>query len=859
MLADIEQQHAGRHGALARRVHVIACAADLVRSGLTERWHPTWVDQRLPSIGERGVKKMLGGWKRDLSLAARALRRAPGFTAVVVITLGLAIGVNTGIFSVVDAVLLEPLPYDEPDRLVFIAASAPESDFPEEFGVANEFLPQYQEATLLEDVALYNWFTATLRVDERVERVPMSLPSHSLFSTLQVSPVLGRIPDPDEENVALISNTMWLNWFGGDPNVIGRAYEMAGETRTIVGVMGPDFAFPDQRVLLWMPYTIPVEEITPGRFGRAMIGRMAAGTDIDAVVSELAPLAARLPERFGGSPNYAQFIAQHRPVVRPLTEEIRGSLAGPLWVLLGAVGAVLLIACANVANLLLVRAEGRQRDLAVRKAMGAGRRDLVRTQMAEAVLLAGLAGTVALVVSAVGVPSLILAAPANTPGLDNAKLDAMSFVFTVAATMLTALLCGLGPALKSSLPNLNRLRDGRRGSTGARSWTRDGLVVFQTALALVLLVGSGLLLRSFSELRNVDPGYDVDDVFTFQFAADQPHLNDAASVAQFHIDFMERLSALPGVESVGVVGELPLDESTRSTRFALEGQDVENGSLMEYTATGGDYFGAMNIALLRGRTFTQEEHLANLSNAIVSEGAAETFWPGEDPIGKRFVNPNGNLLVTVVGVVEDIKQSNFRDAARPMIYFPLVSEGPNLGPIGTPGYVVKTARAETIAPEVRALIREVAPEAPMYAVHTLESLAEESMVRLSFTTLTLGVASALALILGAVGLYGVLSYVVAQRTREIGVRMALGARAEEVQRMVVLQGAKVVAVGIVTGALMAAGAARTLERLLYGVEGTDAITYLATGFIMLAVGILASYLPARRASVVNPVEALGAE
>jgi len=799
-------------------------------------------------------------WTRDLSHAARSLRRSPGFTLTAAGMLGLAIGAIAGLFTVVNTVLLDPLPFAHPNRLVHIAASAPGSDFPPEFGVAQEFYVQYREQSrLLEDVSTYNSFTATLRTTDRVERIRMSWPTNSLFPTLGARPILGRLPvAEDEERAVVLSYPLWQSWFGGDSAVIGRSYEVAGGSRTVIGIMGPEFTFPIDGTLLWISSEIRPEGIEPGRFGASLVARMAPGATPDAVARELTALARRLPERFGGSARYAQLIEQHRAVVRPLEDEILGAVARPLWVLLGAAGIVLLIACANVANLFLVRAEGRQRDLAVRRAIGAARGQLIRLQMAEAVVLAVLAGACALVLAVLALPVFLRAAPAGIPRLDQVDLTVTTLVFTVAVALISALACGAMPALRAAAPDLTRLRDGGRGSTRRRHWGRDSLVVGQTALALVLLIGSGLLMRSFWQLRHVDPGYDTEDVFTFQIAPDRPELNDGPSFARFHFEFMERLRALPGVESVGLVENVPLNEGLSSAPFLPDERagDPERGVRLQYTWAAGDYFRTMDLAVLAGRPFETSDHVPGLRAVVLSRSAAERLWPGQDPIGRRLQRQGLDAWATVVGVVEDAMQYGFRDTPQALVYLPLVGPTAESWAIASPAYVMKTPRAETIASEVRALAREVAPEAPMYRVFTMAGLARDSMVQLSFTMLTLGIASGLALILGAVGLYGVLSYVVAQRTREIGVRMALGARAEEVRRMVVRQGARVVALGVAIGLAAAIASTRALGGLLYGVETLDAGTFAAMSGAMVLTGLLASYLPARRASNVDPIEAL---
>jgi putative ABC transport system permease protein len=386
-------------------------------------------------------------------------------------------------------------------------------------------------------------------------------------------------------------------------------------------------------------------------------------------------------------------------------------------------------------------------------------------------------------------------------------------------------------------------------------------VVAQTALALVLLIGSGLLIRSFAKLSHVDPGYDTKDVFTFQIAPEGEHLRDGPSFARFSMDFMERLRALPGVQSVGLVENVPLNEGTITAPYRTEEMtdDPNASTRLRVTFAAGDYFKSMGIALLDGEVFPSRDLAATLGKVVISRSAANLLWPGKSPIGRRLQMRGHDSWETVIGVVEDVMQNDFRTAPQPLVYHALVGATPTSWVISSPAYVIKTARAETIAPEVRALVRDVAPNAPMYRVFTMAGLARDSMVQLSFTMLTLGIVSTLALILGAVGLYGVLSYVVAQRTREIGVRMALGAEAGQVRRMVVAQGARVVAIGVAIGVAVALVSTRALGSLLFGVPALDVATFVGMSASMVVVGLLASYMPARRASSVDPMESLRGE
>jgi len=468
------------------------------------------------------------------------------------------------------------------------------------------------------------------------------------------------------------------------------------------------------------------------------------------------------------------------------------------------------------------------------------------------------AGVLAVGIAAVIVPLIVEQAPFSVPRLSSTKLSLTTVLFTFGVSIVAGLLCAIVPALRTAGVSLTWLREGSRSSTYGRRWTRDGLVMGQAALALLLLVGSGLLLRSFAELRNVDPGYVTEDIFTFQFAPEPAQARDGPAWANFHLAFMERLRGLPGVETVGIVENFPLNEGAFSTGFTTE--QGAAAAAPEYslavTFAAGDYFEAMGIEMLRGRNFTDNEQQQNPGHVIVARSTAERLWPGQDPLGKSLTISMFGLTETVIGVVEDIRQDDFREQAGPDVYFPMVLQNPSLVALPTPAYVLRTSRAASIAPEVRALVNEVAPEAPMYRVFTIEQLVGDSMSRLSFTLIALGLAAGLALFLGMVGLYGILSSMVTERTRELGIRIALGADPVGVRRMVVVQGLRVVGLGVLVGLIGALFGARALESLLYGVRAFDSATLVGTSLLMVLVGVVASWIPAYRASSVDPAKTL---
>ena len=813
---------------------------------------------------------MFETWTRDLTHAARSLLRAPTFTIIAVLTLALAIGANTAIFSVVDTVLLDPLSFPEPDELVVIRGTAPGTDLEEEFGLGAEFYLTYKEsARALEDLAFAGGGQTTVRSGAHVERLFIATGPPSLFTTLGVTPVIGRIPTMEDEEgtVAVISHWLWNDWFGRDRDVLGQTIEVSGQFRTIVGVMPPEFEFPSEDISLWA-HDLITPPVRPGGFNLNLVGRLAPGATRESLATELAGLTPRVLEQTGGPPPYARILEQYRPIVRSLEEQLVGDFAAPLWILLGTMGIVLLIACANVANLLIVRAEAREQELSVRKALGAGRGRLVRSLLSEALILAVLGAALGVVFAWVGVPLVIRTAPESIPRIGDVGIDGAALLFTALVAIAAALVAGILPALKFSNPDVaTALRSSQRTGTSGSPVTRNALVIVQTAAALVLLVGSGLLLQSFRALRGVDPGYDTRNILTFQMAPDpeQHGLTDPPALARFHYDFMDRLAALPGVESVGLVNTLPLDEGAGDARVATAGYGgpPQNAPRVRLTFADGDYFETMGISLLAGRTFERRAEPTADVNVIVSRSAAERLWPGENPIG-QVLRPAGAgdafPWITVGGVVEDVILADFREQSpEPLIYLPLVGPTASTWGVGTPAYVVRSPQAERLAPQVRALIQEIAPGAPMYRVFTMEALANRSMARLTFTMLTVFIAAALALILGAVGIYGTISYVVARRTREIGIRMALGAQAADVRRMVVTQGGRIALVGVVIGLGAAVFSARWLESLLFEVQARDPIVFAAVSVLMIGVALFASYLPARRASAVDPVEAIRVE
>jgi putative ABC transport system permease protein len=813
---------------------------------------------------------MFETWTRDLTHAVRRLLRAPAFSVIAALTLALAIGANTAIFSVVKGVLLDPLSFPEPDQLVIVRGTAPGTDMGEEFGLGPEFYLTYKEnARALKDLAFAGGVQTTVRSGEHIERLIIATGPPSLFSTLGVTPEVGRLPtmeDP-EGQVVVLSHRLWSDWFGRDAAIVGKTIEVSGEFKTIVGVLPPSFEFPDDETSLWL-HDLITPPVRPGGFNLFLIGRLGPGATRESLAAELTALTPRVLEQAGGPPPYARVLEKYRPIVRSLEEQLVGDFATPLWILLGTMGIVLLIACANVANLLIVRAEAREHELSVRQALGADRARLFRSLLSEALILALVGGTVGVAIAWAGVPLVVRAAPESIPRIGDAGIDAGALLFTVVIVTVAALAAGILPALRFSKPDAaTALRSSQRTGVATSPVLRNALVVLQTAAALVLLVGSGLLLQSFRALRSVDPGYDTQNILSFQVAPDAQKLGltDAPAFARFHYAFMDRLKALPGVQSVGLVNTLPLDEGAGDARVTTANYTGprENAPRVRLTFADGDYFPTMGISLLAGKLFERRAEPTNDVTAIVSRAAANLLWPGQNPIG-QVLRPAGAgdavPWITVSGVVEDVILADFREQTpEPLVYLPLVGPTARSWGVGTPAYVVRSPRVETLAPQIRTLIQEIAPGAPMYRVFTMEALASRSMARLTFTMLTLFIAAALALVLGAVGIYGTISYVVSRRTREIGIRMALGAQPRDVRRMVVTQGGRIAMVGVAIGLVAAVFAARWLESLLFEVQARDPIVFAAVSVVMIGVALLASYLPARRASAVDPLVAIRLE
>ncbi|HSM60535.1 MAG TPA: ABC transporter permease, partial [Longimicrobiales bacterium] len=672
---------------------------------------------------------------------------------------------------------------------------------------------------------------------------------------------------PGAEPVAVLSHAVWEQSFGSDPAVVGSLQELDGVRRRVVGVMPPGFSFPEG-ASVWVPLEIDPVEPDPGAFSWLGIGRLRPGETPASAQADMAELLRRFAEANPDelSPEVLE-QAGLVPDARPLKELYVQDMARALWVLLGTVGFVLLIAVANVANLFLVRAEARMREQAVRTALGASRRDMVRLYLAESVALATGGGILGLGLATAGVRGLLAIAPVAVPRSTEIGIDGSVLAFTAVVSVLSGLLFGLFPVLGYARDDLSSaLREGGRSATAGRKRhrARGALVVSQIALALVLLVGSGLMARSFLALRSVDPGFDAQGRLAFRVSLPSAEYPDAEAGALLHARLLERMAAVPGVESVALASALPLEETKNASPMESEDRPIpenELGPVIDRRLVSPGYFGTMGIGL-EGRELTREDRADGTRAVVVSRALARLLWPGESALGRRL-RPQGveDGWWEVVGVADDVHFESLGAEPAPLLYVPMVS-GHTAEPTPSRSFqvVLKVAgNPVSFTAAAAEALGEVDPRLPMVEPRAVEGIVRDAMAATSFTVVLLGIAAAIALVLGTVGIYGVISYVVSRRTAEIGVRMALGAPAARVLREVVGQGATLASAGIAVGLLGAWGVSRVLSSLLYGVTATDPLTFAGTAALLVLVALLASWIPARRASRIDPVEALRAE
>lgn len=804
-----------------------------------------------------------------LQHAVRALGRHPAYSVVAILTLGLGIGANVAIFAVVDGVLLRPLDYPEGERIVAVLHHAPGLDLPE--------IPQSDGTSLMymHEVGAFAAF-ASMETEGRnlagdagteARRISVLATTAEFFPVFGVTPRMGRAlveadSEVDAPTVTLLGHDLWVGTFGADPAIVGRTITLDGESVEVVGILPPGVRLPDDDFDAVVSMELdPAEGF--GSFTHNGVARLAPGASLERAQSEVTALQARLPEFFPDVQPALLEAANWSASVTPIKELVVEEVRTTLWILMGTVGFVLLIAAANVANLVLVRAESRQRETAVRTALGADRRALFGTFLAESVVIAAAAALLGLVVASGALRLLLAVAPEGLPRREQIGVTGSVFLFCLMLSAVSALVFGLLPLARAGARDVSgALKEGLRGSTGSRSSlrARNGLVIVQLALALILVAGSGLMLRSFQALRALDPGLDPEGVTSMRVSLDRSYAEEGASTRLYRA-LQERVAGLPGVEAVGLVNQVPLEGRGMSGgSFEVDGwtraDDAPPVVASRQRVTPG-YLEALAIPLLAGRAPTWADAQDRAQVAWVTETLVRQFIEG-DPVGQKIRDGEESPWMVIAGVVGDVPMEGLGEDIRPGIL--RLNETADSGePALQMALLVKGPASNRIVPEVRSILRELDPGVPISVTETMDEIVARDLADTSFTAALLGLAAVLSLVLGTVGIYGVISYVVSQRTRELGVRMALGARAADVRSMVVRQGLTVIGVGLVLGLIGAVALTRVLGSLLFAVSATDPLVLGGTALILLAVSLFASFVPALRASRVDPVEALRAE
>ena len=820
------------------------------------------VEQVKERVREVRMGRPLDDLTQDLRYALRGLRKHRAFTAVAVITLALGIGANTAIFTVINTVLLKPLPYENPDQLVVVTETV--SDRP--FGVSYQnFVDWRNQNTVFENVAAVRQRESfNLTGAGESERLQGRLVSANFLSTLGIKPIRGRDffaedDQPSATPVAIISHALWQRRFGADENIIGRQLTLNNQPFTVIGITPPNFSYGADADL-----TVPIG-LSAERFklrgkdpGIIAFARLKQGTSIGTANAELNTIAARLEQQ------YPDTNTGRRVRIESLRESVVGDIRPTLLTLLGAVGFVLLISCANVANLLLTRAAGRQREMAIRTALGAGRMRILRQLFTESTVLALAGGVIGLLLAIWGGSLLSSYIPEGIPRISELSVDGRVLAFTIGASLLTSVFFGLAPALQSAKTNLTEmLKQGERNSSPGHNRAGKLLVISEVALTLVLLVGAGLLVKSFWRLSQVDPGFNPRNVLAMQISINA-RPEEGSRVDNFLTELKQRVKQLPGVQSVSVSNGLPF-EGANFPPIVLEGKPAPapgqdpNGLLYIVSA---DYFKTMGIDLVRGRLFSNEDRKDTPQVALIDEVFARQYFPNEDPIGKRFkLNTPDADNREIIGVVRHVEHSNLegRTANVAEFYFNF-----DQTPLATlPRYVRRvnllvrtTVEPLGLAGPVRNQISAIDKDQAVFNVRSMEQALAESVAARRFSMILLAVFALLALTLAAVGIYGVISYSVAQRTREVGIRMALGAKTIDVLKLVIRDGLKLVLIGVAIGLAGALLLTRLMTTLLFGVTATDAVTYVTVALTLIIVALLACCIPARRATKVDPLIAL---
>ncbi|HEV2668208.1 MAG TPA: ABC transporter permease, partial [Blastocatellia bacterium] len=798
---------------------------------------------------------------QDLRYGVRMLMKKPGFTVVAALTLALGIGANTAIFSVVNAVLLRPLPYPEARQLALISENFSQSGLNRILVSPPEYLDYRDRSRSFSQVAAYRRQPFTLTGAGEAEMLRGTVCSTNLFETLGVRPAIGRpfLPGedrPDRNQIVVLSHGVWQRRFGADPRVVGQKLTLNDNVVEVVGVMPPGFQFPPFTDL-WSPIAFTNEMLgqREGPRNLNVLARLKPESDLPAAQAEMNVLARQLQEQY---PEVYPAARGWSVTVTSLREQVVGDVRTALWTLLGAVGFVLLIACANVANLMLARAAARERELAIRAALGAGRARIVRQLLTESLMLALAGGALGLLIAWYGVEALLALNPNALPPTATVRIDATALAFTTLVSLLTGVGFGLAPAIGAAKPDLiGVLKESGRGVRSGRYGLRGGLVVLEIALSRVLVIGAGLLIRSFMQVRAVDPGFAPENVLTMSFSLPQKKYPEKNQVANFYQEVLQRVETAPGVEAAGLIAGLPLSGSTSTWGFTTEAKPqpaLEEALEATYRVISSGYFGALKIPLFRGRDFASADNESAPGVVIINETMARRFWPNEDALGKRIKlgSPEpqrawDGLWLTIIGVVGDVRADGLEDEVRPEMYLSYLQNPwrglpsrPYMTLVGRTMSLVARGEAEpaSLTASLRQAVAAVDKNQPVTVVATLESLLAASLAERRFNLSLLSIFAAVALALAVIGLYGVMSYGVSQRTAEIGLRMALGAQESDVLRLVIGQGMKLALAGVLIGLGGAMALTRWLNTLLFEVSATDPLTFALIALLLTFVALL---------------------
>ena len=802
--------------------------------------------------GSKGLT-MVADLLNDMRFAVRHYAKTRGFALVAVLTLALGIGANSAIFSVVNGVLLQPLPYPQPEHLMRVYQITPNFG---RFSVAPaNFLDWRRQVTTFERIAAYTPGSATLTEGDTPERITNASVSWDLFDLLRVKPILGRtfVQDedaPQKNGVIVLSHGMWQRRFGGRPDILDRTLVLNGTPSTVIGVMPATFAFPSREIEYWVPIALDPADPPRGAHFLSVVARVASGASIDQANAEMRTIAERLATQYPAQnkDETAEVVALH--------EQMVAGVRPALVALLAAVGVVVLIACGNLANLLLVRASVRAKEMAIRTTLGAGRRRLIAQMIAESLVLAMAGGALGLLLGYFAIQPIQTLSAGSIPRVDNIAIDRSVLAFTLVLSLLTGVVFGLVPAWQVSRAKVSEaMKEGGRSSSGGGGrWLRNALVVAEVALSLVLLVGASLLLRSFSQLTRVDPGFQPEGVLTFRVSLPQTNYRDRAARLAFFDGLLERLRALPQVSGVGLTQSLPIRDNYFLS-FTVQGRPTSQDSppSANYRVVTPGLLDTLGIPLRRGRWFTDRDMAGSPQLAVVDEAFARRHFPNEDPIGRAIDIGNGSDgFYEIIGVVGDVHYGGLDASADPSMYVPMTQDM-----FGTMWVVARTTVDPMgLASDVRRVVQSLDRSLPAYSMTPLVDVVSGSLAQRRFSMLLIGLFALIALALAAVGLYGVISYAVSQRTQEIGVRLAMGAPRGQLLGMVIGHGLKLAGAGVAIGLLGALALSRWLTSMLFGVTALDPWSYGGTVMLLLVMAALACYVPARRAMSVDPIVAL---